>query len=158
MAEDVLQEKSMSEIIYKMTEESARFTKLLNYRTYGSLEIIQSAMRSALTPISVIVNVLGEVYCVIDKASICEIKIKQYVAECFGLEYFVFENTNVLKKANIDDQVIRHYALLLPLLRDINKKGNENISRDSKVMTLITSEWKEIDRKKEIRLVTDHLK
>ena len=148
----------MSEIIYKMTEESDRFTKLLNYRTYGSLEIIQSAMRSALTLISVIVNVLGEVYWVIDKASICEIKIKQYVAECFGLEYFVFENTNVLKKANIDDQVIRHYALLLPLLRDINKKGNENISRDSKVMTLITSEWKEIDRKKEIRLVTDHLK
>ena len=116
LAEDVLQEKSTSEIIFKMTKESARFTKLLNYCTYGSLEIIQNAMISALTPISVVVNALGEVYCVIDKASVREIKIKQYVAECFGLEYFVVENTNVVRKANIDELDIKHYALLFPLI------------------------------------------
>ena len=148
----------MSEIIFKMTKESARFTKLLNYRTYGSLENIQNAMISALTPISVVVNALGEVYCVIDKASICEIKIKQYVAECFGLEYFVFENTNVVKKANIDELDIKHYALLLPLINDINKGNSEIIRKDDKIMTLITSEWEEIDREKKICLVTDHLK
>ena len=81
LAEDVLQEKSMSEIISNVTNKCPRFTQLLNYHTYGSLEILQNAMGSAMTPISVIVNVLGELYCVIDNAYICEIKTKWYVSQ-----------------------------------------------------------------------------
>ena len=63
-----------------------------------------------------------------------------------------------MKKANIDELDIKHYALLLPLIDDINKGNSEIICKDDKIMTLITSEWKEIDREKKIRLVTDHLK
>ena len=69
-----------------------------------------------------------------------------YFSEWFGLEYFVFQNTNVLKKTNIDDLVIQHYALLLPLLPDINNERNE--STDRKIMTLTNSEWKEMDKGK----------
>lgn len=79
-------------------------------------------MGSDITPVLVIANRLGELYCFIDKEYICESKTKWYIPQWFGLEYFVFQDKSEFKRANINDLVIQHYDMLLPLNHQINMK------------------------------------
>ena len=87
--------------------------------------------------------------------NLCEIKINEYYAACFGLEYCISHNKNEFSMKSIEDVVIEQYSLFLPFLKEMVIDNNNTVNDDSLIMTLLTSEWRKIDKNKSIRLKTN---
>lgn len=97
LAEDTLEKQIICQIIAKMTNQGSRCNILVWYHRHGSLEKLQPAIKTSMNLTSVIVAALAELYFLIEKNSVCEIKLCEYISEFFGLKYFIFRNRVVLK-------------------------------------------------------------
>lgn len=121
------------------------------YYRYKSLKESNSAMRGKRRPISVVINSSGDIYACIQSDSLCMIKVVDYFSQCCGLHCFICPNTNVMIETSVNSLNVDHFISLLTLLVVKKVETEEALDDNMGFFSLITSEWKETSKDKEIK-------
>ena len=141
----------MELIINELQQKQNSVATVKNYYRYKSMEELNSAVRGKRRPISVVIISSGDMYACIQSDSLCMIKVVEYFSQCCGLHYFICFNTNVMIETSVKSLNIDHFGLLLPLLVVKKVETEEALDDNMGIFSLITSEWKEMSKDKEIK-------
>ena len=118
-----------------------------NYHVYPDFLCVERAFSNG-QPLSIIVADKMKLYSVVACDILYEIEIRGYIEECFGLHYYLFKEPKLAEKRLSEIKIV-DFGLMLPRLT-----GSDDFDEmtEESCYTIITSEWKQIDKNKIIKL------